>query len=229
MAFRLSSEPDTPVACRSDDFMPFGKHKGKMIGAVEQDYMGWLVRQDWLRERWPRLFWWCVVHRDRFSGESAEILSAAYEELDGIDIRTESVNLKNRNDIVAGVGDMAHVITHMVKIFNSVSRDLLIEALYTDPRYQRAARALMKDRIREYTFEALWEALDTRGKERLIQLAMLSRSDDTYLESLKRRKVSIEPDIEDMSGGYDRPRDNEGFHDWMDRIAPVDEDDDIPF
>jgi uncharacterized protein (DUF3820 family) len=37
-----------------DDKMPFGKHKGKRLGDVPDDYWMWFLRQDWCDE-WPYL------------------------------------------------------------------------------------------------------------------------------------------------------------------------------
>ena len=37
-----------------DDEMPFGKHKGKRLGDVPDQYWRWFLNQDWCDE-WPDL------------------------------------------------------------------------------------------------------------------------------------------------------------------------------
>ena len=37
------------------DPMPFGKHKGIPIDDVDESYLDWLVEQDWLKDKWPKL------------------------------------------------------------------------------------------------------------------------------------------------------------------------------
>lgn len=35
--------------------MPFGKYKGTSIDDVDESYLDWLVEQDWLKDKWPKL------------------------------------------------------------------------------------------------------------------------------------------------------------------------------
>lgn len=35
--------------------MPFGKFKGVPIKDVDESYLDWLVEQDWLKDKWPKL------------------------------------------------------------------------------------------------------------------------------------------------------------------------------
>ena len=48
-----------------DSIMPFGKHKGKRLGEVPDDYWLWFLRQDWC-DQWPALVEYanCCVEDD---------------------------------------------------------------------------------------------------------------------------------------------------------------------
>lgn len=59
------------------DPMPFGKYKGISIDDVDESYLDWLVEQDWLKDKWPKLHLLLTVGEKESSTEDErKVISA---------------------------------------------------------------------------------------------------------------------------------------------------------
>lgn len=55
-----------------ESLMPFGKHKDKRLIDVPDSYLLWLLRQDWVEEKYPELWAYLIENQDALDDDTPE-------------------------------------------------------------------------------------------------------------------------------------------------------------
>lgn len=53
-----------------DSIMPFGKHRGEKLGDIPDSYFIWLLNEDWVAEKFPSIWKYCIDNQDYLEHEN---------------------------------------------------------------------------------------------------------------------------------------------------------------
>lgn len=202
---RDDAKPDrTPIACMDDDFMPFGKHKGTIIGLMDIKYMGWLSRQEFCKDSWPRIYWWCVLNRERFEGVNAVSLDAAYAALGDVKIRQERTRSPKQPMSPESVTEMRALVDTLIDTMSHLSSSDMVEHAYPDEKYREAILSLrqLNYTIMPGSFESNWRKLDSEGRSQILQLAMLTLKGNPKVPAARQQYMHELDEIPEADLGF---------------------------